>query len=350
MTKVEHPVLQLLTEMLSVPSPSGREEMLADIVRGKLDEMGYDHQTDGAGNVTVRLEGHKPDQPLMMLASHMDEIGMVVTGIDSDGKLRIARSGALFPYKMGERPVTIVGDGDPITGVASIGSTHTADAETRSITWDDVRIITGLTPQQLYEAGIRVGSTAVPIAEERGPVVFGPTNDPLAACWTFDDRGGVITLIRLLEAIKGHNVKPARPTIIAFTVHEEGGCHGAKVLAQREKPEIFLAVDGCPMVPGSDLVMDARPAVWSKDQVCHYDQLLVGSLRTAAAQAGFDLQTAVLLSAMSDASQVYDVGGAPRVGVIGHVRENSHGYEVARIKAFDNLLNTLFAFIQMEDI
>jgi len=350
MSPLEHPAMQLLAEMLSVPAPSGREEMLADIVRGKLDEMSYDHQTDPAGNVTVHLPGYQSDAPPIMLAAHMDEIGMVVTGIDPDGSLRIDRSGALFPYKLGERPVTIVGDGEPITGVASIGSTHTGNAEVRQVTWSDVRIITGLTPQQLYEAGIRVGSTAVPVTEGRGPIVFGPANDPLVGAWTFDDRAGVVTLIRLLEAIRGHDITPARSLIVGFTVHEEGGCHGAKVLAMREKPEIFLAVDGCPMPTGTDLVLDSRPVVWSKDRLCHLDQLLIGSLRTAASQAGFDLQTAVLNFAMSDASAVYNAGAAPRVGIIGHNRENSHGFEVAKLRVFDNVLNTLFAFIQMEEV
>ncbi|HVF09433.1 MAG TPA: M20/M25/M40 family metallo-hydrolase, partial [Abditibacteriaceae bacterium] len=178
-------------------------------------------------------------------------------------------------------------------------------------------------------------------------IVFGAPDDPLVAAWTFDDRMGVVTQLRLLEALQQRGITPVRPTMIAFTVHEEGGCHGAKVLAHRERPEVFIAVDGCPMSPGSGLVLDGRPATWSKDAKAHLDQRLVRDFCRAAREAGTELQIVVLGGrAYSDASAVYDCGAAPRVGIIGHVRENSHGFEVARLAVFDNLLATLIRFIE----
>ena len=341
-----HPALVLLGELLNVPSPSGREEQVAAIVREKLDGMGYAHETDPAGNVVARVAGRDSDAGAMVLAAHMDEIGMVVQAIDADGSLRVARSGGLYPYKLGEGPVDIVGDAGTVTGVLSMGSTHTADAATRSVTWDSVRVLTGLSPKQLGEAGVRVGSTAVPTRAARGPVVFGDPADPLVAAWTFDDRMGVVALLRLLESMKEERITPARDTLVAFTVHEEGGCHGAKVLAARERPEIFIAVDGCPMPPGTDLTLDGRPGTWSMDTKVHYDQCLVRGLCDAAREAGTELQVAVLPHAFSDASAVYDAGAAPRVAIVGQVRENSHGYEVARLSVFDRLRDTLVQFVR----
>ena len=343
----DHPALELLTDLLAVPAPSGREEQIAAIICEKLDALGYAHETDPAGNVMVRLVGQHADAGLMVLAAHMDEIGMVVTHIESDGSLRVARSGGLIPYKIGECPVEIVGDGDTLTGLLSMGSTHAPGAETRCPGWDDVRIITGLSPDALASAGVRPGSTAVPARFLCGPITFGDPSDPLVAAWTFDDRMGIVALLRLLESLKRDKITPARPTLVAFTVHEEGGAHGAKVLAHRETPEVFIAVDGCPMPPGSPLVLDGRPATWSKDQVTHFDQRLVQALCQAARDAGTELQTVVYERAMSDASAVYDCGAAPRVATIGHVRDNSHGYEVARLSVFDNLLHTLVQFVRV---
>lgn len=343
---IDHPALRLFDELLSVPSPSGREERLAEIVRGKLSAMGYEHETDPAGNVMVRLAGSNPDAPLAILAAHMDEIAAAVTSIEEDGSLRLEPSGGLIPFKIGERPVDIVGDADTVTGVLSFGSTHVPGAGSKAVTWADTRVITGRSPAQLKEAGVRVGSTVVPIREGRGPVVFGDPADPMVAAWTFDDRMGVAALLRLLEALKQEGASPIRPTIVAFTVHEEGGCHGAKVLAHREKPEAFIAIDGCPVPPGSHLKLDGRPGTWSKDRYVHYDQRIVQALCLAAREAGTELQTAVYASAFSDAGAVYDTGGAPRVAVVGQVRENSHGYEVARLSVFDNLLKTLVQFVK----
>ena len=68
--------------------------------------------------------------------------------------------------------------------------------------------------------------------------------DPLVGAWTFDDRIGVVTQLRLLDVMKQESIIPHFPMMVAFTVGEEVGGLGAKVLAQREQPEIFVSVDG----------------------------------------------------------------------------------------------------------
>lgn len=341
----DHPALSLFAELLAAPAPSGREEKIAQIIQDKLASWGYAHETDGAGNILVRLPGRNPQAPLCCLAAHMDEIGMVVTKVETDGSLRVDRSGGLNPWKIGEGPVEIIGDHASIIGVLSMGSGHTSSAEDQLITWKDVRILTGLSPEKLRAAGIRPGSGVVPAREGRGPVIFGDEKDPLVAAWTFDDRMGVVALLRLLKALQRDGLKPYHPTIVAFTVHEEGGAHGAKVLAQTERPETFIALDGCPMPPDTPLQLDGRPAIWSKDRLTHFDQRLVQELCRAAERAGTELQPVVYEAAASDASLVYSVGGAHRVATFGHVRENSHGYEVARLSVFDNVLKTLVEFV-----
>ncbi|MCP5095080.1 MAG: M20/M25/M40 family metallo-hydrolase, partial [Chloroflexi bacterium] len=224
-----HPALQLFSELL-VPSPSGREEQLAAVVQQKLTAWGIDHEHDGMGNVLVRFNGRSPQSPLIMLAAHMDEIGVVVNRIESDGSLRVNRTGGLHPWKVGEGPLEFVGDHGSITGILSMGSTHTAVAGQQGVTWDNVRILTGLTLEQLKVVGIRPGSTGVPTRERRGPVVFGNEADPLVGAWTFDDRMGVVALLRLVKQMADEGIRPFHPTIVAFTVCEEVGGHGAKSL------------------------------------------------------------------------------------------------------------------------
>lgn len=340
-----HPVLQLFEELL-VAAPSGREAALAAIVRQKLTAWGIAHTQDGMGNVLVRLDGRSPQAPLIMLAAHMDEIGLVVTKINGDGSLQVSNSGGLLPWKLGEGPVEILGDRQTIVGVLSMGSTHTANAGNTAVTWDDVRVMTGLSLAQLKAAGVRPGSTGVPTRERRGPVLLGDPADPLVGAWTFDDRMGVVALLRLLEQMAVEGIRPFHPTLIAFTVSEEVGGHGAKSLALREQPEIFISIDGAPMPPESDLALDGRPAIWSKDRLGHYDQRLLLALSQAALDAGTELQPVVYDSAASDASLVYYAGGAQRIACMGQVRANSHGYEVARLAVFDNMLHTLVQFVR----
>jgi putative aminopeptidase FrvX len=226
-----------------------------------------------------------------------------------------------------------------------MGSIHSKKARTRDgITWDDCFILTGLSPATLAEAGVRCGTSAVPARETRGPLVFGEGEDPLVGCWTFDDRIDVVNLIRLLKILKDDAIVPVRPLIVAFTVHEEAGCHGAKVLAHREKPELFVAVDGCPVLPELDLELDGKPGIWSKDAVTHYDQRVVRAFLQAAREAGCEMVPAVFDGAASDASAVYSTGGASRVATVGHIRDNSHGFEVARLSSIDNVLKVMARF------
>lgn len=340
-----HPALALFEELL-VPSPSGREWDLADVVRQKLASLGYDYRTDGAGNILVHISGVELDGPLVCFAAHMDEIGMVVKRIDPDGSLRVGRSGGLLPWKLGEGPVVILGDHESLIGILSMGSTHTAGNGDHAITWNDCRIMTGLTPERLKAAGVRPGTYAMPERARRGPVLFGDPGDPLAGAWTFDDRIGVVTLLRLLAKMKENAVRPALPLLVAFTVSEEVGGHGAKVLVRTEQPEVFVAVDGSPMPPEAQLALDGRPGIWSKDQRASYDPRLIKAFLAAAEAAGTELQPVVFDSAASDASLAAYGAGVSRIACVGHVRENSHGYEVIRLSVLDNLLATLLVFVR----
>jgi putative aminopeptidase FrvX len=346
-TSLQATALELLTSLLSVPSPPGREERMAALLRDKIRHFGYEPETDAAGNMLVHLPGRDSSAPSCIFAAHMDEIALVVTRIEDDGRLRVDRSGSLFPHKIGERMLQIIGDEQTITGVLSVGSATDCAGDAP---WSRAHVLTGYSAAQLRAMGIRPGSTAVPIVEGRGPYVFGDPDDPLLGAWTLDDRMGVCILLLVLKSLQEQKIVLPRPTIVAFTVHEEGGAHGAKVLAHRERPEVFCAVDGCAVNETTGLALDGRPVAWSKDSKGHYDQRLIRSLAHAAMQAGMQLNTAVLGAGIySDATAVYDCGAVPRVAVIGHGRENVHGYEVTRPGVIANVHATLLQFMQMEE-
>ena len=76
-----------------------------------------------------------------------------------------------------------------------------------------------------------------------------------------------------------------------------------------------------------------------------FDRGIIDGFASAAGRAGVGLQRAVFDAAASDASAVYAAGFADRVGTFGHVRENSHGYEVARASVFENAYGVLREFV-----
>lgn len=345
--------LDLLTEMLQIPCPSGREERMAAFLARRLSTLGAEPQTDRQGNLWVEIRGREAG-PGVALASHMDEIAMVVTAVDADGTLGVDRSGGLYPFKLGEGPVVLVGDRADVPAHLGFGSGHTSDPADpvaqfnsghRGVTWADSRLLTGLTLEELAERGVRVGTCAVPAAAGRGPTVFGPAGDPLVSAWLFDNRGGSLTLVKLWCLLREAELTPRRTVHLCFLVQEETGLLGAKGWIRRHEVETFVAVDSTPMPRGTRLVLDGRPGTWSKDAHVHFHQGLIGELDRAARQAGTGLQYAVYSAAASDATGVLQAGGAQRCATVGYPRENSHGYEVVRWSVFDNLARTLCEWV-----
>lgn len=341
--------LDLLTEMLQVPCPSGREERMAAFLARRLAALGAEPHMDAQGNLWVDLPGRESG-PGVALASHTDEIAMVVTAVAADGSLRVDRSGGLYPFKLGEGPVVLVGDRGDVPAHLSFGSGHTSDptdpmaqfnSGSRGVTWPDCRLLTGLTPDELAARGVRVGTCAVPAPSGRGPHVFGPAADPLVSAWLFDNRGGSLALLKLWRLLREAELTPRRTVHLCFLVQEEVGLLGAKGWVRRRQVETFVAIDSTPMPRGTHLHLDGRPGIWSKDAQVHFHQGLIGELDRAARQAGTGLQYVVYSAAASDATGVLQVGGAERCATIGYPRENSHGYEVVRWSVFDNLARTL---------
>ncbi|HDL84910.1 MAG TPA: M20/M25/M40 family metallo-hydrolase [Candidatus Acetothermia bacterium] len=342
----EHSGVLMLDELLGIPAPSGWEGNMAAEIGKRVSPLGWTYRNDAAGNVLVDIPGSNPQGPVCCLAAHMDEIGMTVTNIDPDGRLRIDRSGGLYPWKLGEGPVEVFARDTSIPGLLSFGSTHVPNAGERKATWDEASILTGVNAEQLAKLGVGIGNPVLPVRERRGPFLFGSEELPWVGAWTLDNRMGIIALLQLLEEIRRQEIVPHCPTLVAFTVEEEIGGYGAKFLAQREQPEVLIAVDGCPVPPGAPLQLDGRPGIRTKDRAAIYDPYLLDDICRLAKRAGVGLQPVAYTSSASDASLAHVVGVAPRIASVGYVRESSHGYDATPIASFDNLLATLLAFIR----
>jgi putative aminopeptidase FrvX len=341
----QNEIIQLFSELLAIPSPSGMEDRLAEHIFAQCVEWGYSPTKDYAGNVYVQIPGQKESEETCCLAAHIDEIGLMVTKINADGALNVERVGGTLTWKFGERPVEILGEKKTVHGVTAMGSGHAAGG-TQRLEWKDVVVITGLRPEKLQNYGVKPGTLIVPLQSDRGPILFGEETDPMIAAWTFDDKMGVVALLRLIKAIKTENITPYMNLIIAFTTTEEIGCFGAKHLAQSLNPTYFIAVDGCPFASESPMVLDSRPGIRIRDRTFFYSPGLIKALSEAAEKAGTELQHLVYTTSGSDAGMAGNIGASPQTACVGHIRKNSHGFEVAYLSVFENLYKTLRTFIK----
>ena len=338
--------LQIFTELLSVPNPTAREELVATKIMEYVDSWGYKSEQDYAGNVVVRVKGNGKSDRVTMTASHMDEIGLVITGIGKDGSLRVHKLGGCLPWKIGERPVEILTDKrDTIVGVTSFGAGHSQVGQ-NDITWDRIYIETGLTEKQLKEKGVRVGSVAVPIREFRGPTVFGDEKDPMIGAWIYDDRMGCAFQLTVLHAMKEDGLVPNCDWIFAFSKQEEVKGNGIKPLTVREQPDVLVAIDGGPFFHGGTITWEGGPVILTKDKLADYSFDVILALQKAAEAVKLDLQYSVTDVAYTDASLAMQSGGPMRIGYMGYTKGNSHGYELIRYSMLKKFFDLFYSFVK----
>jgi len=232
--------------------------------------------TDAMGNVLVRREGTGNDRVRVMIAAHMDEVGMMLTKEDGDGLFEFVVIGGVDPRQLVGKPV-IVGRSH-IPGVIGAKAIHLTTKEEREqvLKVSSLRIDVGLGGSKLVEIGDRA-TFATSLA------VLGPSLRGKA----LDDRLGVFNLIQLLK-----NAPENVDLLAAFTVQEELGLRGAKVAAYHFNPEIGIAMDSTPandmphfdgeVNPTHNTKLDGGPAIYLMDGATIGDRRLVKWLTETA--------------------------------------------------------------------
>jgi putative aminopeptidase FrvX len=335
-------MLALLDELLKTHSPPGEDAEIDAVIRREFEATGAHVHQDAAGNLIAHLPG---DGPPVMICAHKDEIGMVVTHVLDDGRLKVRNIGGAFPWKYGEGPVDVLGDDEIVRGVLSVGSIHTrvgplAELRTsRALTWDMVTIMTGMTPGDLAAAGVHPGSRACVARERKGVQPLGD----LIGGFALDDRLGLVAMIAALTQFAED--RPPLDLHIVASTGEEIGMLGAIYAARQIAPEVCIALDTSPITPEVPVELDARPAIWYGEAAFN-DKRESDTLLRLATELGFGAQPVVYDSAGSDAGGIKRAGLAARTVAFGFPRENSHGFEIAHSDSLVNVTRLLVAYVR----
>lgn len=326
--------LELLAEFVALPGPPGQEAAIRDAVAARVAAIGLASRTDAKGNLLVGSE-----RPRVVVTAHLDEIAMIVTRVEDDGRLRVAPLGGLFPWKLGEGPVQVLGR-EPVDGVLSLGSIHTADkqanvrrADKEAIEWGMAAVLTGYSADALGGLGVRPG-TRVCVHPSRRKLCF---LKELVAGYFLDDRADLVSWLLALAAIGERE-----GILFAATAAEEVGGEGALYLFQELRPEICIALELGPNVPDAPVELSAVPTLWVTDS---YSTMAAADIDLAAG-LGHDLQFQALSRGGSDASCAASHGLCARPFTFGLPMENSHGFEVMHPGAMEALAALMVSLVQ----
>ena len=220
----------LLLQLCAASGVSGAEKTAAQMAAGALGAFAQVH-TDASGNVIGEIEGSGPH---ILLDAHIDQIGMVVTGVDAEGFLRIDKCGGIDIRTLAGHEVTVWGT-EPLYGVVCSTPPHLSKADDQSITdITDMAIDIGLAAEAAREK-VHPGDR-VTLRREPRELLGGLVSSPC-----LDDRAGVAAILRCLELLREQK-HSCRITIV-FSTQEEGGGGSAGGASFAAGAEAGIAVD-----------------------------------------------------------------------------------------------------------
>ena len=215
---------QLIQKLVEIPSPSGYEAQIRSVVQAEIEPFVEALQVDALGNLIAQKGQGGADGIKIMLAAHIDEIGVMVTHVDENGFIRFTTLGGVRPY------TCVGGRVRFLNGAIGVIYMEPLEDMTKVPAIDQLYIDLGLSSDK--DAPVRIGDVA---AFDRS---FMDLGDRLVAK-SMDDRIGAAVLIETLRQIRN----TPHQLFFVFSAQEEVGVRGATTAAFGINPDLGLAVD-----------------------------------------------------------------------------------------------------------
>jgi putative aminopeptidase FrvX len=281
---------QLIQKLTETFSPSGFESGICEVIRREIKPFASDIRVDAMGNLVARKGSRSKDGLRIMLAAHMDEIGLMATHVDSNGFIRFSGIGGIRPVMLTGSRVRFM---DKTPGV--IGTDRLTDV-TKAPVMEQCYIDVGAS--SLKDCPVKVGDVC---AFDRTFVDLG--NRLVAK--SMDDRIGCAVLIETMRTLKNS----PHELYFVFTTQEEVGLRGATASAFGVDPELGLSVDvtatgDTPKGSHMEVALGKGPAVKVKDGGMLADPRIVNWMVHTAQKIKVPFQREILEGGTTDARAI----------------------------------------------
>jgi len=282
-------LLQTLTETFG---PSGYEDDVRKIVRNEVEALADDVRVDSLGNLIVRKRATRTarETKKVMIAAHMDEIGVIVSHVDENGFVRFSPLGGVF------RRYVVGGRVRFLNGTQGIIGFDRLDNINELPTLDKVYIDVGATSPK--DSPVKIGDVG---AFDRQ---YSDLGNRLVAK-SMDNRVGVLIAIETLRALKS----TPYDLYFVFTTQEEVGVRGAATSAYGVDPDIGIALDVTPSgdTPNAlrmEMALGRGPCIKIQDVGMIADPRIVQWMIRVAEKNRIPYQREVLLIGGTDARAI----------------------------------------------
>lgn len=231
--------VKLLKSLTDVNGIAGHEMEVKSLMREYLTPVSDEIVEDNLGGIFGKKTATKSDKTLMV-AGHLDEIGFMVTKIDKDGFLKFTPIGGWWNQVMLSQKVTITTDeGRQVRGIIGSKPPHVLSPEERkkNVEMKDMFIDIGVkSKKEAEQYGIELGNMVTPYSEFETLA-----NNKYLTAKAFDNRYGCALAVDVLKQLKNDTIDIN--LVSGANVQEEVGLRGAKVAANKIKPDLAIAVD-----------------------------------------------------------------------------------------------------------
>jgi len=289
--------MELLKKLTGTFGPSGCEEQITDLIMAETKDFADEIYKDALGNLICRKKGNGKK---VMMASHCDEIGIVVTFIDDKGFLRFADVGGLYLRNLLNRRVVFENG-----VIGTIGTEE--DNQDRKMAKMFIDI--GAKNKEEAEKMVSVGDMAVFMGEmicQNGKIVSK----------ALDNRAGCYCLIEAMKKVKSEN-----DLYFVFTTQEEVGLRGARTAAFKIEPEYALSVDvtdvgDTPKCPKMAVSLGDGAAIKVMDYSVITSPQVREKLVEVAENRGIKYQREIMMEGGTDAGVIHFTKGGVKTGGI----------------------------------
>lgn len=306
----------IITELSNAFGPSGFESEVREVFR----RMVANHTEvthDNLGSIIATHQGQAAT-PKILLAAHLDEVGLLVRGITPGGYLKVVPLGGWWPPALLAQRVKVRSKNGDFYGAIGAKPPHYLgdDEKNRPLKLADLYIDIGARSfDEVVALGIGIGDPVVPAVntEKLGPsgILMGKA---------FDDRAGCAVIAQVLQELDRNH---PNQVIGAGTVQEENGLKGAKTVTYLVQPDLCLVLEGTPAddFPDAGGIIQGRlgggPQIRFFDPTLVANQALVRLAIATSCKLGAPYQLAVRESGGTDGKEIQQsAAGVPTV-VIG---------------------------------
>ena len=289
----------LLKRLTEASGLSGNEKEIRDMIKEEIKNHVDEVKVDRLGNLIAIKKG-KADHPKIMLAAHMDEIGLMVKSIDDGGFIKFVPVGGIDERILVSKIVQI--GNNKVPGVIGAKAIHLQEPDERG---------KALKHKQLYiDIGVKSKAEAEKLVSKGDYISFISEyiefGNNLIKAKALDDRVGCAILIELLKETYDANL------YVVFTVQEEIGLRGARVAAYGIDPDFAIVLEGtvCSDVTNVDEAhygtrLGHGPALSIMDMASLFDKGLMKQIYQTALDHDIKIQFRQITTGGNDAGAIH---------------------------------------------